>query len=155
MSKIDELKEIYDQYIIDSAEPQSRTIGDLFRGWFSGKGRGNTEADEKFMNSIELCVSELAADESGNEAFEALSLILSRPRGKKFNSRDLVFAAVHSYGERLVPLLDDSQAQELLIKAEEVPKPYRFPAYKQLVQSITEKAACAEKDPETADDIQK
>ena len=102
------------------------------------------------MKNVEACVNEIAAGGNGDEAFAALSVILSQPRGKKFNSRDLVYAAMHSHGLKLVPLLNGGQAGELAKSAEEIPKPYRFPAYKQFVKALNEKAAGADEETETA-----
>ena len=131
---IEKLKELYEKYDVAGSEPRPTTVGDAFRGWFSGKGREQAPVDSGFMKEAEQCVLSIREDPQPGEALEAVKLILSRPRTKKFNQRDLVFAAMYARAVDLLPLLNAEELRETLAAADEVPKPYRFPVYKELRQ---------------------
>ena len=135
---IEKLKELYDQYDISGFEPRPTTVGDAFRGWFSGKGREQAPVDSDFMKDVERCVASIREDPQPGEALEAFKLILSRPRTKRFNQRDLVFVAMYARAADLLPLLEPGEVREALTAMDEVPKAYRFPVYKELRRKAAE-----------------
>ena len=133
---VEKLRELYGKYAVEGQQERKRTIGDAFRGWFSGKGKDTDPVDAGFMNEVAACVDQIRESGNSDEAFEAVGLILSLPRSKKFSQRDLVFAAMHSRAIPLVPLLDGQHRSEVLKLMEEVPKAYRFHVYKELKQAL-------------------
>jgi hypothetical protein len=133
---IERLRELYEKYAVEGLQERKRSIGDAFRGWFSGRGKDPAPVDVDFMNEVAECAEQIRSSGNGNDAFEAARIILSLPRSKKFSQRDLVFAAIHSRVTPLVPLLDAAQRGEVLKLMEEVPKAYRFPVYKELKQAL-------------------
>lgn len=135
---IEEIKQLYSEYLKATETPPKRTFADLFRGWFTGHGRDMSETDRAFTDELDLYVKRIT-EECPEEAYGAARVILSVPRTKKFTERDLMFAAMHSKAAELLPCMSKSEAQELLAVTEEIPRQYRFPVYKRLVEQINEK----------------
>ncbi len=135
---IEKLKELYEQYYISGSGPRPSSIGDAFRGWFSGKGREPAPVDSGFMSEAEQCVAAILEAPQPGEALEAVKLIFSRPRTKRFNQRDLVFAAMYARAADLLPLLGPEEVREAVKAMDEVPKTYRFPVYKELRRKAAE-----------------
>ena len=133
---VEKLREIYERYDVDGAEPRPTSFGEAFKGWFTGKGRGMSEVDETFAAEARECVKEISESGEPGDALEAIKIIFSRPQTKKFSQRDLMFAAMHSLAGEFIPKLNEAELQEALASMDGVPKQYRFPVYKDAREQI-------------------
>ena len=76
--------------------------------------------------------------EAPDQAFSAASVILSQPRSKKAEERDVLLAAMYSVIPELLPCISTDELKRLRELAAEVPRMYRFPVYTQFMQKIDE-----------------
>ena len=134
---IEEFRQLYADYISATDVPEKRGFLDIFRGWFTGRGREMSEKDRNFMESVGEYVKKIA-EEAPDQAFSAASVILSQPRSKKAEERDVLLAAMYSVIPELLPCMSTDELKRLRELAAEVPRMYRFPVYKQFMQKIDE-----------------
>ena len=134
---IEEIKQLYSEYLKATETPPKRTFADLFRGWFTGRGRDMTDTDRAFADELSLYVDRIV-NECPKEAYGAACVILGVPVTNKFTGRDLMFPAMHSKVAELLPCMSKSEAEELLAVMGKVPRLYRFPVYKQLTEQINQ-----------------
>lgn len=133
---VETLKDLYETYAVEGKAPPKQSFADAFKGWFSGKGRETPETDASFMEEVDKCVTEIRESNDPAKAFEAVQIILSQPRAKKFTRQGLFFAAMHSKALVLVPLLKSEDRVRALELMQKVPKAYRFPVYKELKEAL-------------------
>ena len=133
---VEKLRDLYDTYAVEGQTPRKRSFADTFKGWFSGKGQETAPIDAGFMEEVEKCVAEVRESNEPGAAFEAVKIILSQPRSKKFSQQGLFFAAMHSKALELVPLLSSDERSQTLELMKEVPKAFRFPVYKELKEAL-------------------
>ena len=135
----DKLKEIYEKYTEKGSGERKRSFGDLFKGWFSGKGKETPPIDKEFMELVTEYAGRIAEEGDREDALAAAELILSLPKSKKYSEQDLCFAAMHSNVTPLIPLFTDDDVKNVRELTKNVPKQYRFPVYKELVNALDER----------------
>ena len=134
-----ELKTIYEKYGEAGSQPRKRSFGELFKGWFSGHGKETLPIDSEFMDTVAKKTAEIRETGDAEDAAAAAELILSQPRSKKFSEQDVVYAAMYANIIPLVPMLTDDDVKRINDCAEQVPKQYRFPVYKDLRQKLDDR----------------
>ena len=135
----EKINALYEKYGEISSEPRKRGLGDLFVGWFSGRGKKANHDDTGFMSDVEALTDAIVSDGDGEDALSASLLILSQPQSKKFSEVDIVYAAMYKNVTKLVPLLNDGDVVKVSEAADKVKKQYRFPVYKELVAALKER----------------
>lgn len=141
----EKLKEIYGKYTEVGGGERKRSLSELVKGWFSGKGKETMPVDKEFMEVVTEYAKKIADGGDREDALAAAELILGMPKNKKFSEQDLCFAAMHSNVAQLIPLFTDGDAEYVLELTRKVPKQYRFPVYKDLVKALDERLKKAEK----------
>ena len=136
----EKISRLYEKYDEIASEPRKRSFGDLFKGWFSGKGKEALPVDTEFMKTVEALTDRIKDEGDAEDALNATLLILSRPTSKKYSEQDIVYAAMYKNAAKLVPMLNDADVQKVTEAADKVPKQYRFPVYKELRQALKEKS---------------
>ena len=136
----EKFKKLYDKYAEIGSGPRKRSFGDLFKGWFSGKGKEPDPMDTEFMACVEEQTDKIKEEGDAEDAFNAVILILSKPDTKKFNEQDIVYAAMYKNAVKLVPMLKDEDIGKVNEAADKVPKQYRFPVYKDLRQALKKRS---------------
>lgn len=135
----EKLKEIYGKYTEAGSGDRKRSLSELVRGWFSGKGKETLPIDKEFMEIVTECAKKIVEEGDREDALTAAELILGMPKTKKFNEQDLCFAAMHSNVTPLIPMLTDDDVKAVREMADRVPKQYRFPVYKDLVKALEQR----------------
>ena len=136
----EKINRLYEKYDEIASGQRKRSFGELFRGWFSGKGKEPLPVDTEFMETVEALTDRIKDEGDAEDALSASLLILSRPTSKKFNEQDIVYAAMYKNAVKLVPILNDADVQKVSEAADKVPKQYRFPVYKELTQALKAKS---------------
>ena len=135
----EKLKEIYGKYNDTREYDRKRSLGELVKGWFSGHGKETLPVDKEFMDLVTECAKRIPEQGDREDALTAAELILGMPKTKKFTEQDLCFAAMHSNVAPLLPLLTDDDVKHVRELAQNVPKQYRFPVYKDLMKAVDER----------------
>ena len=136
----EKINRLYEKYYEIASGPRKRSFGELFKGWFSGKGKEPLPVDTEFMETVEALTDRIKDEGDAEDALSASLLILSRPTSRKFSEQDIVYAAMYKNAVKLVPMLNDADMQKVTGAAEKVPKQYRFPVYKELTQALKAKS---------------
>ena len=131
---------LYEKYEEIGSGPRKRSFGDLFKGWFSGKGKEPNPMDTEFMACVEEQTDKIKEEGDAEDALYAVLLILSKPTTKKFNEQDIVYAAMYKNAVKLVPKIPYDDLGIVNTAADIVPKQYRFPVYKDLRQALKERS---------------
>ena len=135
----EKLNALYKEYGEASPEKRSRGFGDLFKGWFSGNGRPLLPDDSRFISSVEKLTDKIAEEGDAEDALSASLLILSRPQTKRYGEQGVVYAAMYKNAVKLVPMLSEDGLRQVSEAAAKVPRQYRFPVYKELVNKLAER----------------
>ena len=135
----EKLKEIYGKYTEQGSGERKRSLSELVKGWFSGKGKETMPIDKEFMEIVTEYAGRIAEEGDREDALTAAELILGMPKTKKFSEQDLCFAAMHSNVAQFIPLLTDDDVKDVREMTQKVPKQYRFPVYKDLVKALDER----------------
>ncbi|MBR4256947.1 MAG: hypothetical protein IKQ18_07245 [Clostridia bacterium] len=136
----DKFKRLYDKYANIGSGPRKRSFGELFKGWFSGKGREALPVDTEFMACVEEQTDKIRDEGDAEDAYNAVLLILSKPDTKKFSEQDIVYAAMYKNAIKLVPKIPDTELARVNEAMDKVPKQYRFPVYKELKEALKERS---------------
>lgn len=135
----EKLKEIYGKYTEQGSGERKRSLSELVKGWFSGKGKETMPIDKEFMEIVTEYAGWIVKEGDREDALTAAELILGMPKTKKFSEQDLCFAAMHSNVAQFIPLFTDDDVKAVREMTRKVPKQYRFPVYKDLVKALDER----------------
>ena len=130
---------LYEKYAEIGSEQRKRSFGDLFKGWFSGKGKEALPVDTEFIACVEEQTDRIKDEGDAEDALNAVLLILSKPNTKKFNEKDIVYAAMYKNAIKLVLIIPYEDLGKVNEAADKVPKQYRFPVYKELRETLKER----------------
>ena len=135
----EQLKEIYDKYAEVRNQPAKRAFGDMIKGMLSSHGKETHPIDAEFIELVSKQTEAIKENGDADDISAAAELILSQPRSKKFRERDATYIAVYGNVIKLIPLMTDDAVKKTYAEAEQVPKQYRFPVYKELKQKLAER----------------
>ncbi|MBQ7699171.1 MAG: hypothetical protein IJT49_02375 [Clostridia bacterium] len=135
----EKLKEIYGKYTEQGSGERKRSLSELVKGWFSGKGKETMPVDKEFMEIVTEYAGRIVKEGDREDSLTAAELILGMPKTKKFSEQDLCFAAMHSNVAQFIPLFTDDDVKAVREMTQKVPKQYRFPVYKDLVKALDER----------------
>lgn len=132
----EKLKAVYEKYAEIGAQPRKRSLSEIFKGWLYGQGKETHPLDSEFMEIVKKLTAQIKENGDCEDAAAAAELILSLPRTKKFSEQDVVYVAMYADVIPLIPMLSDNDVKKIREIADQVPKQYRFPVYKDLTQKL-------------------
>ena len=135
----EKLKEIYRKYGEAEAAVRKKSFADAVSDLFSSKEKEIPQIDREFMEIVTEYAGRIAEEGDREDALAAAELILSLPRNKKFSESAVCYAAMHSNVRTLLPRLTDDDVKTVRGLAEQVPKQYRFPVYKDMINALDER----------------